>query len=448
MSHPTADPEKQPGNPDKAAPPQPQEPSRPPRLSLREEHLANLRYKVEYLRDCTEAGKPPWHDDMRLARDYPGFTGYINSTPVESWTPEKKLKRWRLMQERARDKLREALAQGDGFEHMAEAGLVIYDKMRQAIEQCSKVDEVVDVRNKALALALYRKQVGDHEAEKKLAAIRIRAERRIGELLREMRESGERDAGKGGDRKSRSVETTVKPKTLSDLGVSKDQSSKFQQLAAIPQESFERAIVPTAHVPTTEGVIAAAVTVPPVPAPASEGEAKPCVRPRATPSKKQLKAWFVYASLCFIQEQWWIENYEGEVWDFAPSEFWPLLSTEVRHDVADFAKALLPWLTAIVEQAEGRAPSGKLRLKPPSAASTSSAVRPRGVAASPGTEAAVRELEGVAVESLADGKLISFGWRVEIALAGIDDEALDARASAVLRRVEREKEARGMTGTA
>jgi len=57
-------------------------------------------------------------------------------------------------------------------------------------------------------------------------------------------------------------------------------------------------------------------------------------------------------------------------------------------------------------------------------------------------------LEGVAVESLADGKLISFGWRVEIALAGIDDEALDARASAVLRRVEREKEARGMTGTA
>jgi hypothetical protein len=137
----------------------------------------------------------------------------------------------------------------------AGAGLVLYDKMRHAIEQCANVDEVKEVRSKATALALYKRQAGDREAEKKFAAIRIRAERRIGELLKEMGESGERDTGKGGDRKSRSVETTVKPKTLSDLGVSKDQSRKFQQLAAIPREKFERAIDTGEQVPTTAGVI-------------------------------------------------------------------------------------------------------------------------------------------------------------------------------------------------
>jgi hypothetical protein len=58
-----------------------------------------------------------------------------------------------------------------------------------------------------------------------------------GELLKEMKESGARDSGAGGNRKSQSRETTViqsaelpalPPATLKDLGITRDQSSQWQ----------------------------------------------------------------------------------------------------------------------------------------------------------------------------------------------------------------------------
>ena len=66
--------------------------------------------------------------------------------------------------------------------------------------------------------------------------IRIRAERKVGQLLKEMAANGERQ--KPGDIRP-GVDSRAgrpSPPKLSDLGISKDRSSKFQQLADIPEE--------------------------------------------------------------------------------------------------------------------------------------------------------------------------------------------------------------------
>jgi hypothetical protein len=73
--------------------------------------------------------------------------------------------------------------------------------------------------------------------------IRIRAERRCGELLKEMGEKGERNrrGGNHGNQHQKLAKShdVILPPTLSDLGISPNESSKYQQLAAIPEKKFE-----------------------------------------------------------------------------------------------------------------------------------------------------------------------------------------------------------------
>ena len=119
----------------------------------------------------------------------------------------------------------------------------------------------------------------------------IRAERRCGEMLKATAETGERD--KGGNRKPQSHDAIVeKRKTLAELGVEPDQSSRYQKLAAIPEETFEAALTESAKkkgVPTTAGVMRAvevihrliSVTIPTYP------QANPCDR-KSYPQAKWL----------------------------------------------------------------------------------------------------------------------------------------------------------------
>jgi hypothetical protein len=71
----------------------------------------------------------------------------------------------------------------------------------------------------------YAAQAMNMEAERKATEIRIRAERRAGELLRDMKQTGQRK-GDGGKQTQLSRGTTVAP-TLSDLGISRDRTQAY-----------------------------------------------------------------------------------------------------------------------------------------------------------------------------------------------------------------------------
>jgi len=122
--------------------------------------------------------------------------------------------------------------------------LAHYSAARKEIQVCAKVDEVKKIMGKAAALRAYAAQAQDVEIEKFAKRIRLRAERRAGELLVEMKASGTR-AKKGQPRKSNITHddiTSKASKTLDELGVTPNQSSQWQKIAEVPEAKFEKIV--------------------------------------------------------------------------------------------------------------------------------------------------------------------------------------------------------------
>jgi hypothetical protein len=87
-----------------------------------------------------------------------------------------------------------------------------------------------------------RQQEHAREAALDAAEIRLRAERRVGELLREqVRHQGGRPLETPPPEEKRSQRATVSGGCLPE-GVSKSQSSRWQAVAGLPEEHFERVI--------------------------------------------------------------------------------------------------------------------------------------------------------------------------------------------------------------
>jgi N6-adenosine-specific RNA methylase IME4 len=111
-----------------------------------------------------------------------------------------------------------------------ENGLTQFERAKQALALCTTVDEVKDIRDKAEALRAYQKQVGATlEMQNQCAEIKIRAERRAGELLKDLTVRGRPEKG-----------SSVEP--LSSLGIGKTQSHRWQTIAAPPEKQFDQYI--------------------------------------------------------------------------------------------------------------------------------------------------------------------------------------------------------------
>lgn len=115
--------------------------------------------------------------------------------------------------------------------------LTRYEQARTALAEAHRVDEVKDIRDKAEAMAAYARQAKDSDLIQYATEIKVRAERRCGELLATTEKNG---GGRPSD--NRSNDATGYAPTLADMGLTKDESSRYQQLAAMPAEHFETAV--------------------------------------------------------------------------------------------------------------------------------------------------------------------------------------------------------------
>jgi N6-adenosine-specific RNA methylase IME4 len=127
---------------------------------------------------------------------------------------------------------------------MEKTTLVHFERAREALVKAKTIDEVKAVRNMAERLRLYLKQEKQSlEMQNHAAAIRLRAERRAGEMLKETKKNGQR---KGDGRpKNPDMLSGFSEPTLKEIGVNEKQCQRWQAIAAIPDEKFEQFIEET-----------------------------------------------------------------------------------------------------------------------------------------------------------------------------------------------------------
>ena len=112
--------------------------------------------------------------------------------------------------------------------------LLNFDKARLALEQASRIDEVKEIRDQAEALRLYCRQSEQSLVmQNHCAEIKLRAERKAGQFLADMPKHPP------GPEKQDRLHDVTDPPRLEDIGVSKIQSHRWQQVASVPEGSFE-----------------------------------------------------------------------------------------------------------------------------------------------------------------------------------------------------------------
>lgn len=116
--------------------------------------------------------------------------------------------------------------------------LIKYEAACRALAACKSFDEVKSWVDKAAAMKAYSRMAKDKTMEVDAAEIRIRAERRLGQMLSEQK-AGDGLAKPGVKPTTNSVADNDRIPKLSEVGITKDLSSRAQRLAAVPEQTFE-----------------------------------------------------------------------------------------------------------------------------------------------------------------------------------------------------------------
>lgn len=227
--------------------------------------------------------------------------------------------------------------------------LAKYDAACKALAAAKAVDEVKTIRDKAIAMKEYARQAKNKEMEIDAAEIRMRAERRLGEMLKGQRETvglnkGAAAGGKKGAPRGSFVEQRDQSPTLADVGIDRKLSMRAQKIAAIPEAKFEGMVGEWRERVTKENERVSANLL-------KEGdkaekraakEAELAAKQTALPNKK--------FGVIYADPEWKFETYSENGMDRAADNHYPTSTTEtiMSRDVASIAAddcVLFLWAT-------------------------------------------------------------------------------------------------------
>lgn len=120
------------------------------------------------------------------------------------------------------------------------AQLIRYEAARSALSEARSVDEVKDIRDKSEAMRAYARMANDTQLEMDATELRLRAERRLGLMLTEQKNT--LGMNRGSLRRGPDEEPRDGRPTLADVGIDKKLSSRSQRVGGIGEQAFEAMI--------------------------------------------------------------------------------------------------------------------------------------------------------------------------------------------------------------
>lgn len=104
---------------------------------------------------------------------------------------------------------------------------------KTALAKASTLQDVLEIRDKAEAIRVYVKAAAESlETQNAAAEIKLRAERKAGEMLAVMEKAK-------GNQYTKVLGDTMSPSTLESIGITKKQSSRWQKEAGVDEAKFE-----------------------------------------------------------------------------------------------------------------------------------------------------------------------------------------------------------------
>ena len=115
--------------------------------------------------------------------------------------------------------------------------LVRYDAACRALAEAKAVDEAKKIRDVSEAMRAYARQAKNKQLEIDAAEIRIRAERRVGELMQAQRETV--GLAEGQLRRGSELDPRDDKPSLAEAGIDKHLADRARKYAAVPKEKFD-----------------------------------------------------------------------------------------------------------------------------------------------------------------------------------------------------------------